>query len=224
MRVKQMDYKPNSIARSLILNKTNLIGVLVPDVSSSFHAQLLSGIESYAASGQNIGVIICNIYRNWDKQQKYFNLMLERHVDGIILLHDHTLEELSAFRKISSTPLLFASVPVEGATIPFVGIDEVKAAYDAVTYLISKGHRKIGLIHGECYALGTLRREGYCKALTDHGIALRDDLMVHRPDGVEYGYQAMEQLLHLENYPSAVFLCQAMKWPSAPLTAPLTED
>lgn len=202
--VKQMDYKPNSIARSLILNKTNLIGVVVPDVSNSFHAQLLSGIEGYAAEAE-YGVIICNVYRNWDKQQKYFNLMLERHVDGIILLHDNTLEELSDFQKISSTPLLFASVPVEGADIPFVGIDEVRAAYDAVCHLISKGHKEIGLIYGECYALGKLRREGYCKALADHDIPVKEDFMAHRPSSVECGYQAMEQILKQEKYPSAVF-------------------
>lgn len=202
--VKQMDYKPNSIARSLILNKTNLIGVVVPDVSNSFHAQLLSGIEGYAAQ-EEYGVIICNVYRNWDKQQKYFNLMQERHVDGIILLHDNPLEEIAAFHKTSSTPLLFASVPVEGFSIPFVGIDEVKAAYDAVSFLISKGHREIGLIFGECYALGKLRKEGYCKALRDHGISIRDEFMVHRPSSVDYGYQAMEQLLSLGEYPSAVF-------------------
>jgi DNA-binding LacI/PurR family transcriptional regulator len=61
---------------------------------------------------------------------------------------------------------------VEGATIPFVGIDEVEAAYDAVCHLIAKGHRDIGLIYGECYALGKLRKEGYCKALRDMGPAM----------------------------------------------------
>ncbi len=202
--VKQMDYKPNSIARSLILNKTNLIGVVVPDVSNSFHAQLLSGIEAYAAEAE-YGVIICNVYRSWEKQQKYFNLMLERHVDGIILLHDNTLEELAAFQKISNTPILFASVPIKGSEIPFVGIDEVKAAYDAVCHLIAKGHREIGLIRGECYALGTLRGEGYRRALEDNGIPFREEIVVHRPSGVEYGYQAMEELLKLESHPSAVF-------------------
>jgi Transcriptional regulators len=204
--VQQMDYKPNSIARSLILNKTNLIGVVVPDVSNSFHAQLLSGIENYAAQEQ-YGVIICNVYQNLGRRQKYFNLMMERHVDGIILLHDDTLEELSAFRKVSSIPIIFASVPVEAAEVPFVGIDEIKAAYDAVSHLIAKGHRNIALIHGVCHALGTLRKEGYCKALTEHGIPIRKEIFVQRPSSIEYGYQAMEQLLdlNLPERPTAVF-------------------
>lgn len=201
--VKQMNYKPNSIARSLILNKTNLIGVVVPDVSNSFHAQLLSGIEGYAAEA-DYGVIICNVYRK-DTRRRYFNLMLERHVDGIILLHDNTLEEISAFQKTSSTPIIFASVPVEGAQIPFVGIDEVKAAYDAVNHLIAKGHRKIGLIYGECYALGTLRKEGYRKALNEKDIPIREEFSVHCPSSVEYGYQSMEKLLDLKDRPTAVF-------------------
>ena len=139
--VQQMNYKPNSIARSLILKKTNLIGVIVPDVSNSFHSQVLSGIEEYAAQA-DYGVIICNVYRNL-KQQKYFNLMMERHVDGIIMLHENTPAELMEYKKMTTTPLLLASVPLEVEDIPFVGIDEVSAAYDAVIHLIEKGHKSI---------------------------------------------------------------------------------
>jgi LacI family transcriptional regulator len=201
--VQQMNYKPNSIARSLILKKTNLIGVVVPDVSNSFHAQVLSGIEEYAAQS-DYGVIICNVYRNL-KQQKYFNLMLERHVDGIIMLHENTPKELIDFQKTSSTPLLLASVPLEVKNIPFVGIDEVSAAYDAVRHLIEKGHRDIGLIYGDCTALGILRVEGYEKALKDHGVSVRQELKVQCPCSVAQGYQAMDQMLRTGFRPTAVF-------------------
>jgi LacI family transcriptional regulator len=202
--VKQMNYKPNSIARSLILNKTNLIGVVVPDVSNSFHSQLLSGIEEYATQA-DYGVIICNVYRKLNRQQKYFNLMQERHVDGIILLHENTAEEISEFQKTSSIPLVSASVQVEGSDIPFVGIDETAAAYDAVSYLIAKDHREIGLLYGEGNALGTLRREGYIKALKDKEIPFKEENMIQCPCSVEHGYQSMEELLSRESYPSAVF-------------------
>jgi LacI family transcriptional regulator len=201
--VQQMNYKPNSIARSLILKKTNLIGVVVPDVSNSFHAQVLSGIEECAAQA-DYGVIICNVYRNL-KKQKYFNLMLERHVDGIIMLHENSLKELYDFQKTSSTPLLLASVPLEVENIPFVGINEVSAAYDAVRYLTAKGHRDIGLIYGDCTALGILRVEGYENALKDHDIPVKKELMVQCPCNVAQGYQAMEQLLKLDRRPTAVF-------------------
>ena len=202
--VQQMNYKPNSIARSLILKKTNLIGVVVPDVSNSFHAQILSGIEEHTAQA-DYGVMICNVYRNMKQQQRYFNLMLERHVDGIILLHENTVDELTDFQKISTTPLVLASVPLEVKGIPFVGIDEVGAAYDAVSYLIGKGHREIGLIYGDCTALGILRKEGYIKAMNDHGLSVNDDFMAQCPCSVAQGYQAMEQILQSEKHPSAVF-------------------
>ncbi len=202
--VQQMNYKPNSIARSLILKKTNLIGVVVPDVSNSFHAQILSGIEECTAHA-DYGVMICNVYRNMKQQQRYFNLMLERHVDGIILLHENTVDELTDFQKISTTPLVLASVPLEVKGIPFVGIDEVGAAYDAVSFLIGKGHREIGLIYGDCTALGILRKEGYIKAMNDHGLSVNDDFLVQCPCSVAQGYQAMEQILQSEKHPTAVF-------------------
>ena len=202
--VQQMNYKPNSIARSLILKKTNLIGVVVPDVSNSFHAQLLSGIEEITAQA-DYGVMICNVYRNMKQQQKYFNLMLERHVDGIILLHENTIEELNEFRKMTTTPLVLASVPLEVTGIPFVGIDEITAAYDAVSHLIEKGHKEIGLIYGDCTALGILRKEGYERAMKEHGLCVRDEYLTQCPCSVAYGYQAMEQLLHSGAQPTAVF-------------------
>ncbi|MBR0596509.1 LacI family DNA-binding transcriptional regulator [Sinanaerobacter chloroacetimidivorans] len=202
--VEQMNYKPNSIARSLILNKTNLIGVVVPDVSDSFHSKLLSGIEECAASA-DYGVIICNVYRSLEKQQKYLNLMLERHVDAIILLHETSEEDLSKFQKNSKTPLIFASVPVEGVSIPFVGIDEVAAAQDATNYLIENGHDRIGLIHGEGIALGILRKEGYCRALGAKNISVNQDYIIQSTCSIADGYHAMEQMMQLTVPPTAVF-------------------
>lgn len=202
--VEQMNYKPNSIARSLILNKTNLIGVVVPDVANSFQAQLLAGIEEYAAQS-DYGVIICNVYRDRAKPQKYFNILIERHVDGIILLHEASPEKIFSVQEKSSTPLVFASVQVEGARIPFVGIDEVQAAADAVTYLAEKGHRKIAMIYGEGTALGVLRKQGYLQALDHQQLQAFDSYMVQCSCTVAQGYQAMEQLLALAEPPTAVF-------------------
>lgn len=202
--VEQMHYKPNSIARSLILNKTNLIGVVVPDVSNSFQSQLLAGIEAHAAQN-DYGVIICNVYRDMEKPQKYFNILLERHVDGIILLHEASPKKIFSVRENSSTPLVFASVQVEGAEIPFVGIDEVQAAADAVSYLVGKGHQKIALIHGEGTALGVLRKQGYQEALAGHQLNVFAPYMVQCPCTVAHGYQAMERLLALDQPPTAVF-------------------
>lgn len=202
--VEQMNYKPNSIARSLILNKTNLIGVVVPDVSNAFQAQLLKGIEGYAARA-NYDVIICNVYKDLNKQRKYFNIMLDRHVDGIILLHEASKEELEKFFQRSTIPLLLSSVQVEDVSIPFVGIDEEKAGYDAASYLIARGHRSIGLIYGEGRALGTLRREGYMRALQENDLPVAQELMVQGVCSTASGYQGMRELLKLPSRPTAVF-------------------
>lgn len=202
--VDQMNYKPNSIARSLILNKTNLIGVVVPDVSNSFQAQILKGIEGYAAK-VNYDVIICNVYKDLNKQHKYFNIMLDRHVDGIILLHEASREELEDFLNTTSIPLVFSSVQVENVPIPFVGIDEEKAAYDATNYLISKGHHRIALIYGEGAALGSLRKAGYIKALEKNKLPVLQELMHQGSCSTFNGYNVMKELLKLNQLPTAVF-------------------
>lgn len=202
--VEQLNYKPNSIARSLILNKTNLIGVVVPDVSNGFQARILAGIESYSAQ-TNYRVIICNVYHNLKYKKNYLSILLDRHVDGIILLHETGLEEIEAFQKNSRVPLVFASVQTEGSNIPFVGIDEVGAARDAVRYMVGKGHQSVGLIYGEGTALGHLRRNGYLDALGEAGIEVDYDYMIQTCCGVDEGYEAMGKLLALPQRPSAIF-------------------
>ena len=197
-------YKPNSIARSLILKKTNLLGVVIPNVSQPFHGLALSGIEEIA-SQNGYNVIICNVFDSLEKELKYFKILEEKQVDGIILMHESTSSEVINFIEETHIPIVLASVLIEGVHLPSVKIDDFKASYDAVKYLIDSGHRNIAMICGKEITAGDYRSKGYYKALTDCGLHINPQYMKEGSFTVRSGYEIMKQFLKLKPLPTALF-------------------
>lgn len=203
-QVEQYGYRPNFMARSLIRGKSSLIGVIAPNVSDIFHAKIISSIEQRANQfGHN--VIVSNIYTDFDKQRRSFEIMRERRVDGIILLHENSPEQMEAVQHLIQVPLVLASVNVPGSALPAVGIDDELAAYDAVSYLIRLGHRRIAGVFAEGYTLDVLRRNGYLRALEDQGVPVREEYLYSTTYGMEQGEEAMEHLFRCKEPPTAVF-------------------
>lgn len=202
--IEKYQYRPNTLARGLILNQTNLVGVVVPNVSDMYHAGLLSSIEQ-CAEQYHYNVIVSNMYSDFEKQKKSFKVFHERRVDGILLLHENTPEELDELCSLVDVPVVLANVNVPGTRLPSVSIDDAKAAYDAVSYLLRIGHRDIACIFGSGYSLGHLRKEGFLKALAHKDIRPRDEYILSTQCSIQGGISAMQELTHCSRLPSAIF-------------------
>ncbi|MDD4296007.1 MAG: LacI family DNA-binding transcriptional regulator, partial [Ruminiclostridium sp.] len=83
--IEELNYSPSHIARSLVTKKTNIIGVIVPDLTSSFFSTILSSIEENA-SANNYNIMVCNIAEDLDKELKYLNLFKQIRVDAMIVM------------------------------------------------------------------------------------------------------------------------------------------
>lgn len=93
MKLLKNSDTPSYIARSLVLQKTNLIGVIISDITSSFFSTILSSIEE-CASQNNYNILMCNISENLNKGLKYLNVFNEMRVDGIILMHERVNDSI----------------------------------------------------------------------------------------------------------------------------------
>ena len=203
--VERYGYRPNSLARGLIQGKSSLIGVIVPNVSDLFHAKVISGIEA-GANEHGYNVILSNIYTDMERQKRAFAILRERRVDGIILLHENTPRQMEEILPLVEVPLVLASVNVPGSCLPTVGIDDERAAYDTVSYLIRLGHRRIGGIFvSDSYTLNDLRRRGYLRAMAEHGLPVEERYMVTAACTMEEGEAAAEQLFRETPPPTALF-------------------
>ncbi|NEV92689.1 LacI family transcriptional regulator [Psychroflexus sp. YR1-1] len=169
------NYRPNKTALALKVNKTNTIGVVVPDILNPFFAKVLHGIEEFATT-KGYDTIICVSHEQLKKEAKSVELMLQGRVDGFIIsLSTETLsrEDFVHLDQISLNKkglVLFDRTTSE-IECDKVVINDQKAMYDATRILISKKKTKIAFVSSiEDLPIGLLRKGGYQQALIDHGI------------------------------------------------------
>lgn len=204
--IQRMGYRPNAVARGLASKKTTTVGVVIPDISYSFFAELTRGIEDIA-NMYHYNIILCNSDLQKIKELQLIETLLEKQVDGLLYLGGEVTEEHRHIFSGASVPVVLAATRDEvDRSRPFVTIDQVQAAKDATQVLIEEGHQRIGLIGGPLTdpILGYPRYQGYKEALEEHG--LFEEQWV-RIGNYRYpsGLQAATELLSIKDGPTAIF-------------------
>ena len=202
--IEELGYKPNAIARSLKVKNTKTIGILIPDISYNFYPEVVRGIEDIA-NMYNYNIFLCNTDMEEDKVIQYFEVMAEKQVDGIIFMGNMVSEELAHKIKFYDIPTVLIGADYE--QLPSVTIDHVAASKAIVNYLIKKGHEKIALITGKLVdpIVGTARLTGYKNALEEANLPIIEDYIVEGGHRYKTGYTSAQQLLNLEDRPTAIF-------------------
>lgn len=203
--IKRLGYRPNAVARGLASKKTTTVGVIIPDISSLFYAELARGIDDIA-NMYKYNIILCNSDQNMNKEIHLVNTLLEKQVDGLLFMGSQITEELKQVFLTSSVPIILSATKDADGELPSVNIDYQQASYDATLSLITRGHTKIGYISGplEDPLAGQLRLEGYKEALKSASLELNDDYVLYGDYRYDSGLQATEQLINLENPPTAI--------------------
>ncbi|MBN1845922.1 MAG: LacI family DNA-binding transcriptional regulator [Sedimentisphaerales bacterium] len=197
-------YAPNHLARSLRINKTFTLGLVIPDISNPFFAGLARHVEG-EARGVGYAVLLCDSEENTAIELESLRLLQGRKVDGIIICpvgrRGEHLERL--YRQ--GLPLVVVDRYFPRRKLPYVTSDNFGGAFSAVTYLIEKGHRRIACIQGiPDSASNRDRVAGYQKALDEHGL-LAESCLVGDHFGERNGYIQTKLLLQRTVRPTAVF-------------------
>lgn len=204
--IEELHYVPNMLGMNLRKNETKKILVLLDTISNQFYSRVTAGIEERAAQDGYIVMLGCT--RNSpEAEDSYLQMLSTRLVDGIILLSCLN-DTASLQRKLSGQPAVIACETVEGSKLPFIGINNEKAAYDAVCFLAERGFKRIAFFGaGNKFSSSRLRYIGYKKALEKNGIPLCEELVYQ--DGFSYqsGMRCAEMMLkaHSDNLPDAIF-------------------
>jgi LacI family transcriptional regulator, repressor for deo operon, udp, cdd, tsx, nupC, and nupG len=202
--INQLEYKPNRLASNLRKMSSKTVMVVVPDITNPFFSSILQGFKDVALEN-GYHVLLGDTGNSLEQERNFINLVKERVVDGVILTTARLPKEeiLSVSQEI---PVVLACEYIDGFDIPTVSIDNVSAARQAVEYLISLGHRRIGMITGPLgVILSKDRVKGYYQALNLHEIPIDGVLIQEGNFSVKSGYETMLKLLALEAPPSAVF-------------------
>ena len=181
--VNELGYTPNLMGRNLRKNETKEILIIVPTIMNTFLSKVVKGIED-TAHENGYSVIIRNTYEDYTIEQNHINMVKNKLSDGIIMvgstLSKQELDEISA-----KIPIVQCSEYTIGANVSYVTTDNFKAAYDAVSYLIAGGKRRI--LHftvDNGFSSSIARLEGYKAALADNGIEFDKNLIEYG----NYGY------------------------------------
>ncbi len=141
---KKLNYVPNIFGKGLRTNRSMILGLMIPTITNPYYPMLTQQIEEYA-SNEGYNIILCNTYRNKDKEEFYLNLLLEKAVDGIIYGFTPNFSEL--LNKISKTvPIVIIGEKDDSVNISTVGLNSFRAGEMTVQHLIELGHKKIAFI------------------------------------------------------------------------------
>jgi LacI family transcriptional regulator len=209
--IEALNFVPNQLARALANDRTRLIGVIVGDGSDPYFANIVRGISGSAQANGYL-TIICNTERVPGIELDFLRLLRDYSADGIIFAggaltdssYRNELGEIVAKLQDHHVPMIALSN--QYLNMPQVKIDDVQAAMEMTEYLIGLGHRRIGFIAGP-FGLTTssLRLDGYKQALEQACLVFDPKLVVEGDFTYESGRKAADDLLELENPPTAIF-------------------
>src|SRR6266404_1185919 len=205
-RAKQLNYQMNWVARSLVTRRTYTIGLLLPDFTHPFFADIAKTIaETVRPRGYH--VIISYFEEDPDLERVEADSLLARRVDGLILASSQSPERLELFEQLRArkVPLVLIDRPIEGVRASFVGVDNDAVGRLATTHLIEQGCRRIAHLRGPKIGLAAKRLNGYLGSLKKNRLASPAGYVVDAGFQDHTGYEAMKKLLEISPLPDGVF-------------------
>ena len=194
--MENLDYKPNSVARSLSSKRTRSLGLIVPNVSDFFVSELYKGVNR-ASTSRGMKVILFDSDSNQNRVVSGLEFMKEHRVDGIIFSSDYIPSDHDRLFLNLRVPVVLTLTESSSAELTAFKTDDVQAAFDAVKYLISRGHKNIAIISGYLSDAisGRSRFDGYRMALDNSSLPFNEDLVAYGDWRYQHGYAAMTELL-----------------------------
>ena len=209
--IRALDYQPNAQARGLILGRTDVVGVLVPDMDGPFYGSILEGCQQ-ALWSHGLYMIVRSTHHVKGSEPNLVKLLWEKRVDGLIILTPREIKErpmqvLVKDLVASSFPLVVADGELNSLSISGVWIDNFEGGYKATKHLIDLNHKRIGILLGPEESPETqLRLNGYKRALKEHGLVFDQNLVAVAGDyHAESAQRAFPQLV--ETGVTAIFAC-----------------
>jgi LacI family transcriptional regulator len=202
-KVKELNYRPNWLARSLATRKTHVIGIVVPNFAGTYFPDLVEGVDEIThAAGYHL--VVCNTHDDAAREDDEIATLVNKQVDGLIIASAHPPGDKGVWKALAKSSTPFVLVDRFFQSTAFVGLDNELIGYMATKQLIEQGYRVIAHLSRRDVRTGIGRWRGYQRALRMAGIRVRHDYVVDVV-GEAGGYDATKKLLQLDPRPDAIF-------------------
>jgi DNA-binding LacI/PurR family transcriptional regulator len=202
--IEELNYYPNTQARSLVSGRSRIFGLIVSDITNPFFPELVQGFEE-VVNEQGYDILLCST--NYDPQRMALSVrrMLERKVDGVAIMtsemEEHLIDQL-AHRRV---PIAFLDVGIPKDRVSNIAVDYEMGICEAIDHLVGLGHRRIGFVSGpQNLRSARMRRAAFFRALERHGITPDNRSVIESDHKVGGGLAAMARILEAPYRPTAM--------------------
>lgn len=205
--VRELGYVPSAVARSLKHNTTRTFGMVIPNNSNPYFAEIIRGVEDRCfAAGYN--VILCNSNDDPERQASYLRVLAEKRIDGLVLVVTGSDAVARATLGGINMPLVLLDREVSGVSGDLVEVNHVLGSQMATRHLLELGHPRVACISGPPgLSPSSQRRAGWKDALEKAGVERTESDLARGDFTARGGYLAMQTLLKRRPRPTAVFAC-----------------
>jgi DNA-binding LacI/PurR family transcriptional regulator len=207
---QKLKYEPNAIALSLQSSRSNVIGLIIPEIVHYFFSQVISGIED-VANDAGYHVMICQSNESYIREVKNVQALLASRIDGLLVSVSKETRDFSHFRNLKkkNIPIVFFDRICKEIDSDRVIVDDFTGAYKAVEHLICTGCKRIAhLSTNQNLLIGLNRYEGYLKALKDFGLPV-DERLIVRCDTHKAARLVTKRLIYELHPPDGIFAVNA---------------
>lgn len=205
--IKELNYAPSAVARSLKVNRTRTMGMLVTTSTNPFFAEVIRGVEESCAA-QGYTLILSNSGGEPERQQASLKMLIEKRVDGILVMLSEDASDV--YKLLGTHPELPQVIMEWGDTqgdIYRIQDNAEQGGYLATKHLIDKGHKDIGCITGPANKSLTVERlSGFRRAMAEAGLNINEDWLLEGDFEPEGGFAAMQSLLKQRQRPTGLFV------------------
>ncbi len=203
---RELHYRPNALAKSLVQQRTQIIGVVMDTLCDPYFFDLISGMQD-AAEKLGYNIVFSNGRCDADVKLKYLNFFSQGITDGVIAYGSYKKHQ-NFIKQIASTTPCFVLVEgtLPGLPINNVLVDNYKGAYGATEHLIGLGYRRISHFTGDMnYDVSLERFNGFITAMHDHSVPISSSNIVNADFYEDSGYAQMRRLIDEGDLPEAIF-------------------
>ena len=194
--IKQLNYRPNAVARGLASKKTTTVGVVIPNITDPYFAELALGIDD-VASMYKYNIILTNSDSDDEKILKVVRSLLAKQVDGLIFMGHDVSDGLRNEFESTNTPVVVAGSVVNDDALPSVRINYQAAAKEATEFLLKHGDQQVAYITGPLrYSInGEDRLNGYKEALANNNVPFNESLVIETDGSYQAGYAKAQEVI-----------------------------
>lgn len=205
--IRELNYVPSAVARSLKSNSTKTIGMLIPNCSNPYFAEIVRSVEDHCF-GAGYTLILCNTDDEPHRQSAYLQALTEKRIDGMIIISTGEGKDFQRMLHGLPIPMVLLDREIDEVNCDLVETAHLQGGLMATEHLIGLGHRRIACLAGPANLNSSAQRiEGWRSALAKAGLAASPELLWHSDFTSQGGFNTMQAILASPLAPTAVFVC-----------------